>query len=130
MDGIPEITVRQWQRVTLLAYVETVEQVAITQATTASVLNSAYRPSVDGANPVLEFFSNVTDAVYNTVQYDAKDQVGYNLKVEYDLSGPQVSQGASTYKLETLVELTSGEHIPVEGRVIVQPVYTTPMNAY
>jgi len=130
MDGIPEITVRQWQRVTLLAYVETVEKAAITQATTQSVLNSAYRPSIEGGDPVLEFFSTVSEVVFDTIQYDAKDQEGYNFKVEYELADSVSSQGGSTYQLESIVELTSGDHVPVMGRVIVQPTLTTPINAY
>lgn len=130
MDGIPEIAIRQWQKVTLLAYVETVDQAAITQATTASVHSAAYRPSVEGGDPVKEFFSNVSDVVYDTVQYDAKDQKGYNLAVEFDMGDTEATKGASVYHLESIVELTSGDRIPVQGRVIVQPVYTLPVNVY
>lgn len=130
MDGIPQITIRQFQRVTMMAYIKTVDDTAITQATTQSVLNSVYRPSVEGGDPVSEFFSTVADVIFDTVQYDAKNPDGYNFKVEFELSTDTSSQGGSTYQLESIIELTSGEHIPIIGRVVVQPVLTSPINAY
>lgn len=130
MDGIPEITVRQFQRVTMMAYIKTVEDVAITQATTQSVQNAVFRPSVEGGAPVDEFFSTVSEVIFDTVQKDAKNRDGYNLKVEFELGTDTTSQGGSTYQMESIIELTSGEKIPIIGRVIVNPTLTIPINAY
>ena len=130
MDGVPTITVAQFQRVTMTAWVETVSHAAITQATVQGVMSSVFRPSKTGAAPVLEFTTQVSDAIFDTKQTDAIDRDGYNFKVEYELNLPGASVGGSTYVLESVIELTSGELVTLTGRVRVTPVLSEPINLW
>jgi hypothetical protein len=129
MDGIATLTVGQFQRVTLVALVQAVGGTNITQATTQALYASVFRPSIEGGDPLSSTMPVVADSVYDTVQ-TSLDPDGYNVEVEFEMATEAVSSGGSSYQLEVVVELTSGDLIPIQGRVHVTPVLSQPSNAY
>ena len=129
MDGIPTITVTQFQRVKLVAYVVQQDGTAITQSAVQALYASIFRPSVEGGTPLYQTMPVVADSVYDTTQ-TSLDPDGYNLEVEFEMSTEDVASGGSTYQLEVVVELTTGEKITVRGRALVEPVLSQPLNSY
>jgi len=129
MDAVPEITVTQFQRVTLLAFVVDQAGVAITRADVLRVSGSLFRPSVEGGTPLITVFPTVASSIYDTTQ-TALDPDGYNVQVQFEMATEGTSSGGSSYLMEVVVELTTGEPITVRGRAFVEPVLSLPANAY
>lgn len=129
MDKIPTATIGQGQRVTLTAYVEDSAGTAVTQAAVQAVHANVFEPSVTGGTPVLEELPTVASTIYDTTQ-TALDPDGYNVAYEFKLDEDDLAKGGSVYELEVVLEMKTGELIPVRGRVAVEANLSYPINAY
>lgn len=129
MDGIPTITVTQGQWPTLYAAMRTLTGAAVNQAGAQLVTAYVFAPSASGGTPVDTDHPAVTAAIYDEMQTSV-DGFEYNVAHTFELDFPPEASGGSTYTVELVVELTTGEKLTQRGRVLIQPTLHTPAGAY
>lgn len=130
VDGIPHITVGQFQQVTYTAFVKLKTKVPLQVADVQSVRCAVFALDEHGGTPLGEFWKDPIDAVYDTPQTEL-DSDGYNFEVEFAMADDRVSKGGSSYQVEAMIELVDGRgFIPQKGRVHVSPTYLLPIGSY
>jgi hypothetical protein len=129
MDGIPTITVTQGQWPTLYASMRTLTGALVNQALVQAVTVYVFAPAVSGGTPVDTDHPAITTAVYDEEQTSV-DGFKYNVAHTFELDFPPEASGGSSYTLELVVELTTGEKLTQRGRVLIQPTLHTPAGAY